>query len=424
MKDIYVEEMALRKWLFSKVREVCDRFGFREAYPVDVENFETLAAKGGEDIDQEIYVFEDKAGRKLGLRFDLTLGLARMIASGKFPYPQKIYCVGQMWRYDAPQFGRYRSFWQWDIEIFGAEDSRADAEVIACSAEILKSLGLRDFVIAINSRKLVEGILAAQGITRKGDVENAMRAVDKMAKLSRKELIEEFDKYGFEKSQAEKVLGALAPSGEPEKILAILETELKDTKQASAGLRELREVVEALRPYGVLENCKVDLSIVRGLAYYTGVVFEIYDPKNRDIGALAAGGRFDKLLGIYGKAAPSTGAAGGVERLLLALEENNIEPKVKIGPSVFVAAVEDEQRDKAAELARVLRDRGISADVDLAQRKLGAQLEYAAKINASYAIIVGQKELEEKAFTVRDLSSGKQEKLPLDEILARLRKNI
>lgn len=421
MKDIDAEEMARRQWVYSKFREICNKFGFREASPVEIENFETLAAKAGADIDQEVYSFTDKGGRKLGLRFDLTLGLTRMIATSSLPMPQKISCIGQMWRYDAPQFGRYRCFWSWDIEVFGSKEIQADAEIIAFTTELTKALGI-DFEIRINSRTLIEGILNYLGIKGKKQLEDAMRTIDKIEKLSRQELYLEFKNNGFEKIQADEILNALSRKGKPEDVLKQIKKDFpkedaRPLEKVATGIKELEELINALKGYGVLNSCTLDLSIVRGLAYYTGIVFEVYDKKNEKLGALAGGGRFDNLVKIYGKDVPATGVAGGIERLLLAIEENKAFPKLDIKPDFYVIAVDKELKAKAQEIAQKLRDAGLSADCDIMSRSLSAQIEYASKMKIPKVLIVGKDEIKENKVTLRDMNSGKQDKISLEKVI-------
>lgn len=418
MADIGPEEMAQRRWIYDRVRKVSEAWGFREVDPSYAENFETLARKAGADIDKELYTFTDKAGRKLGLRFDITLGLARMIASKNFPMPQKFWTIAPMWRYDNPQYGRYRCFWQWNIEVYGSKNSAADAEVIAASAEVCKGLGLADFEVRINSRKIVEGLFESLGIKGK-KAEDAMRVVDKIEKLPRPQILAEFKKAGIEKKDAEKTLEMLAQSGSPETVMKKLDAKIR-SPIIKAGLEELRGVVEELRSYkDVLKRCVIDLSIVRGLAYYTGVVFEIYDRANEKVGAIAAGGRYDSLCALYGKDVPAVGAAGGIERLLLALEQNKNIKWPRAAPKVFVVAVDDTTRKGARQLALDLRAAGISADFDIMGRKLSAQMEYAAKLGARFAAIVGKRELAARKFNLKDLESGKQEELKAEEIVKR-----
>ncbi|MCK4926951.1 MAG: histidine--tRNA ligase family protein, partial [Candidatus Aenigmarchaeota archaeon] len=194
MKDIAPEEMERRKWIYSVIRNVLDSYGYTEVAPVELEMWETLAAKAGEENLNEVYDFKDKADRRLALRFDLTCGIARMVANMRLPKPIKMYAIGNAWRYDAPQKGRYRCFTQWDVELFGIDSITADAEMIAVSSEIMKKLGL-DLEVRINDRKLVEHIFAYLKIDKRlySDV---MRTVDKIPKLSKDNILAEFKKAG------------------------------------------------------------------------------------------------------------------------------------------------------------------------------------------------------------------------------------
>ncbi len=414
MKDILPEEMAKRKEIYTKIRAVLDRWNYTEVEPPALEDLKTLTAKSGEDVKNEIYLLKDKGGRELGLRFDLTVGLARMAANTPVTFPFKAYTISNMWRYDNPQFGRFRSFWQWDVEIFGAKDIKADAETIALAVEVLNALGLKNFEVRINDRRLVESIIKSCGV-KEENVEGALRTIDKIAKLEKKVLFSEFEKYGVKKTNAEKILSALSLRGKIAEITSKLEKS-KDFAGLERIIGEFKTLGDLLRAFGVYDKCVLDLSVVRGLGYYTGIVYEACDLKTPELGSLFGGGRYDNLAGIYGRKMPACGVAGGIERTLAAMEAAGLFEGGKFGAEYFVAAVNDSVRADAIKIASGLRKSGISADLDIMNKGLREQFDFANKTGAKKTVIVGPKELAEGAVIVRDMKSGKEEKVKIEKI--------
>ena len=408
MRDISAEEMSRREYVFAKIKDVLVRYGFRLVEPSALENLETLTAKSGPDLEKEIYAFEDKSKRKIGLRFDLTVGMARMIANSDAPKPVRLACISNMWRYDNPQFSRYRSFFQWDAEIYGSAEPEADAEIIALTVDILDSLCL-DFEIRISNRKLIEGFLLGIGIDKKS-LMDALRVIDKKSKLTEKELSQEFKKYGLSAEQIKKVM-QFCSINSLDKIKAALPT----NALAQQGCSELENLFSALNTYKQANKCRLDLGIVRGIDYYTGIVYEAWVKGEEDIGAVAGGGRYDDLLGLYGKPMPATGIAGGVERLLLSLEKAKVLPEIS-GQKFFLAYATPDVFNDAVKIINQARAAGMSIIMDINKRDLRKQLEYANKINAQFVLIVGRKELAAGKLKLRDMKSGEEREVTLEEL--------
>ncbi len=408
MRDIYPEEMVARQAIFSKIREIMKLYSFREVEPTKIEHFETLAAKSGKEIEKEIYTFEDKAGRKLGLRFDLTVGMARMVASSAYPLPARWFCIADMFRYEAPQKGRHRAFWQWDAEIFGSSNIFADAECIAIGCDVMSAFDI-EFEVRISSRKLVEGIMRAAGIPE-NRILDAFRCVDKLQKIGRENVLIEMEKRGIDPEKGEKVLDALKISGTYKDVEeSVKSLNSSDDLMISKALKELCVLDKALKSFGVDRYCTFDLSIVRGLDYYTGIVFEGYATNRKVLGSsLFGGGRYDGLVGLYGKDVPAVGLAGGVERLMEVLKAEGKLPQTTTAPDYFVAFVTPELMDVCASVASKLRKRGMAVEMELMDRSLSKQLKHASRIGAKKVIIVGPKELEEGKVKVRDMESGEE----------------
>jgi len=417
MRDIDVEEMKIRRWVIGKILNVLERYNFELVEPSPIENLETLEAKCGPSIRDEIYWFEDKAGRKLGLRFDLTVGLARMVATRQdLILPLKLCAISNMWRYDEPQYGRYRCFYQWDAEIFGSKIPEADAEIIALSVDVLKEVGLEDFEVKISSRKLTEGFLNSIGIFESEKIEQVLRIIDKYEKISEEEFLNELSKIGLKGENLSKILSFVSIRGEPNKVLSEVADFLGKNRKALDGLEELKGVIDSLKAFGKDSKCVLDMGVVRGIGYYDGIVFEVYDKVGVEVGAIVAGGRYDNLCKIYGRDLPATGVAGGVERLILTLRKANLLPKIEKSGKVFVAAVDGSTRGKILELVEKIRSWGIPADFDLRQRSLKKQLEYANKLGFNFTVIVGEKELEKGTVKVRDMSRFEEFEVKLEKL--------
>src|SRR5712664_3412786 len=251
MKDIEPEEMIKRIWLADQIRHVLWRYVFQLLEPSPVENLDTLEAKSGPGIRDEIYWFKDKAERNLGLRFDLTVGMTRRDANRfDLPEPIKISCIGGVWRYDEPQFARYRYFTQWDAEIYGVADPSADAEIIALSSDILDSVGLKDHLVKISNRKLVEGFLRGLGILSQNDLDHLIRIIDKMGKIGSEHAEREFTRAGLSKDKVKRILGFADIGGEPDKVLGELEGKLPNGEMIHQGFKELSGTVDMVESLG------------------------------------------------------------------------------------------------------------------------------------------------------------------------------
>lgn len=422
MKDIEAGEMARRLWLYDRIREVVMRYGFQMVEPSTLENLKTLEAKSGPAIRDEVYWFKDKAGRSLGLRFDLTVGLARMVSSrSDLPEPIKLVSVGGNWRYDEPQFGRYRYFTQWDVEIFGSSSPLADAEVICVGADILTNVGLKNFVIRISNRRLAETYLRQLGIRSSRKLEQSLRIMDKTRKESRQQLETEFKAAKVSKEIMERIFSFVSVNGDPADVLKQLESMNFVDPDAVRSLNELRVLADALEASKRIAVCQYDMSIVRGIGYYDGIVFEAFEKGGEDVGSIFGGGRYDKLCKIYGKRGiPATGVAGGVERLMISLERTGLFPKTRLTAKVFVASVRDETIHQTIEVVRNLRDRGIGTEMDLKGRGLGKQLEYVNSLGIPYLVVIGPQELQTGIVKIKDMASRTETEVPLADLAARL----
>jgi histidyl-tRNA synthetase len=403
-RDFLPQDMAARRKAFEKIRSVFDAYGYGEVSTPAFEDFDLLSKKSGPEIENEIYAFEDKAGRKLGLRFDPTVPICRIVASNpSLQKPVKFCYITNMWRYDRPGAGRWREFWQAGVELIGPCSPQADAEMLAIVSDSLKALGVRDFYFRISSRKVVDGFVGKAGIPQE-KITDVFRAIDKLEKIGEKGVMDEMASRGIDRDKAESLMG-LVSSGSAE-------------GPAADELSEIRKVARAMGA----KDVRIDLSIVRGIDYYTGFVFETMVKGSESMGSVASGGRYDKLIGIYsGHDVPATGYGMGIDRLLEIMSAGKGE---KAAPAVkaFVVSVNDTVRNHAMEITQELRSEGISSEAELMGRGLGKQLEYAGKRGVPFAVIVGPREVKEKKFTLRDMKTGKESKLSLTGIVNKLKK--
>ena len=407
--DVEPGRYALQSRVRSAFEEVSRLYNFQVMEPASLEHLATLRAKSGEDIDKEIYWFKDKGGRDIGLRFDLTVGIARFVCSRKdLKLPAKLGAVGSIWRYDEPQYGRYRWAHQWDLEVFGPPSVEADAEVLDASAAILRKLGIES-TIKVGDRRAVEDFIRSRiGIAEEQRLVELMRALDKVEKKSAEELRAEYAAKGFEARQVDALLEFGSLRGKPDEVLA------RAAELHLESVRELRSLADMLDARG-LKNVEYNMSIVRGIDYYTGIVFEAADDKKPKLGSLFGGGRYDALPRIFGRPDLSaTGAAGGIERIAMSLEGGS-------APSALLVYVASPGQHPAALRAmRALRAEGIPCEAPLQPRALSKQLEDASRMGASWALIVGEKEGKAGAVTLRDMRSRKEELLSLPDAVARI----
>ncbi len=416
MRDIEPKESSAIEYVRQKFIETSKLFGFQFMEPSTIELMSVLEAKSGPSIKNEIYYFTDKGDREVALRFDFTIGLTRYAISQKsMRLPAKFSSFGGVWRYDEPQKGRYRFFHQWDIEIYGASSIEADAEIIDFTSRYLYSLGLKDIVIDICDRELIESyIMSVFKFDSMKGVGDILRAVDKIQKKKKKEIIKEYQEKGYSLPELEQVLKFSEIRGLPTDIQKEIDvSKLKNWDKIS-------KLFNILKNRGV-ENVRVNFGIVRGLDYYSGIVFEVFD-NNSDLGALVGGGRYDNLTKAFGnEQLAATGAAGGVERIVLSLERQNV-PIQKNDPHVWVVFVNEEMKEIAMMITSELRLKGIATDMDLLGRQLRKQMELAS--NSKYVIIVGPKEYSENSVVVRKMDDGSERKMKIDFILSNPKSNL
>jgi histidyl-tRNA synthetase len=408
MRDIEPEELHNINYIKEKFIETTNLFNFKLMEPSPLEMLTTLEAKAGASISNEIYSFADKGRRNIALRFDLTIGLTRFVATRRdLKMPVKLASFSDVWRYDEPQAGRYRYFHQWDIEIYGSGSIESDVEVIEFVSVFLKKLGL-NIMVEVNDRQLIEEYIRQKlGINEGQTIADMLRAVDKVAKKSVSELYEEYkDKISL--STLQQLIDLSSIKGTINEVYS--KADLK-------GLENWNRVValmDSLKSRRV-NNARVNLGIVRGLDYYSGVVFEAFDPFS-ELGALVGGGRYDRLTHAFGRQdIGAIGAAGGVERIMIALKKHGILKSVP-KQMVYVAYTSSIIRASALDIVSILRNSGITTDYNLNEKALRKQLDDAASKNAVLTVIVAPEEIEKGQVTVRSMSDGIESKQKVNEL--------
>ena len=409
MKDFENSEFLEIEFIRKKFLEISEIFNFKLMEPSPLELLSTLEAKGGETLRDDVYFFKDKGEREIALRFDFTIGLTRFIASQKsFKLPAKISSFGGVWRYDEPQKGRYRFFHQFDIEIFGKVNLEHDAEIIEFVSKFFEKIQLKNIVIDISHRKLVESYI--NKIFESNDeqiVSDILRAVDKIQKKSKQEIMSEFEKKGYSSTKLEKIIEFSKINGTPEEIEQKFDTNLLES------WNDLKIIFNSLQNRNV-NNIRINFGIVRGLDYYSGIVFEAFDT-SFDIGALVGGGRYDNLPSIFGSNdLGATGVAGGIERIILSLNNQNSLHTIQ-NPRISVVYVNDDMQQIAINLASTLRDKGIFVDIDLSGKSLKKQMELS--INSKFVVIIGPKEFSNGVVILRNMLDRTEKQIKIENLL-------
>lgn len=420
-RDFYPDDMKLRNWFFGKMRDVVESYGYEEMDGPILESFDLFAAKSGEEIvNEQIYNFCDKKDRRVAIRPEMTPTVARMLAAKleEFRLPLRWYSVANFMRYERPQKGRLREFYQLNIDLLGVPDIRADVEMIAVIVDLMKSFGADKsmFKIKIGNRRFFNDVLTDVLGVKDDEVKLVSKAVDKRSKISREQYIQWLADSGIDEAKSKK-------------LDEIFEASLDDIKSMltseTPGAKELTELFAYLTSTGLDEYCEFDFSIVRGFDYYTGTIFEVYDedPSNRR--ALFGGGRYDNLVGLFKKQEVSgIGFGFGDVTFQNFLEGHNLIPDgITNANSVLITVFDDVDYTEYLKLAAELRNANINSAIYLGDStKLGKQFRYAEKMNYTVALVLGADELATGEIVVKDLVKREQETVKRDVLVGVLKK--
>ncbi|MDH3365931.1 MAG: histidine--tRNA ligase [Thermoplasmata archaeon] len=400
-RDFGPAEMARRRAVEQAMREACHRFGFGEVVTPTFEQSELFTLRSGEAIVDEMYVFKDKGDREMALRPEITASVIRFFVNemSNLPKPLKLYYVGNCFRYENPQSGRYREFFQLGAELIGNENPETDAEVISLAVESLRATGLQDFNVRIGHIGILKS-LVLEGIDDQALAGNVLRMIDKGDFDA---LAQTLETNGVTGNLMESITGIAGTKGSIDVLQSVDETKANE---------HLRELFEILKLQGI-DDCQLDLGIVRGLDYYSGMVFEIDAPRLGAEKQVLGGGSYTLSELFGGEPVFSTGFAIGLDRVMLALEAEKELPEYS-PIDAYVVPTEDAMRKYAFAIVAKIRAKGLRADVDLMRRSMSKNLKYASSMAARYAVIVGKDEMAKRSVTLRDMESGEQRQVPAD----------
>lgn len=413
-RDFLPETMALRKHVTDTFERIFERYGFLPLETPSLEYAETFEGKSSEEAETLMYRFTDRGDRRVGLRYDLTVPLARVVAMHPdLPLPFKRYHIAPVWRAERPQRGRYREFWQCDVDTVGTSEPSSDAEILAVVSDCLEAVGFAEYRILLNNRKTLSALARHSGASPE-HAGHIYRSIDKLSKIGPEGVREEMLGRGLAAEAADRVLSLVSIQGDNREILDTTERLLADDPEGVAGVREMREVLDLLPCFGISESrCAVDPTLARGLDYYTGAVFEtVVDEPN--VGSVTGGGRYDGLVGMFsGRQLATVGTSLGLERIMEVLEELHLVTPPRASADALVTVFDQESVADSLKLATALRRAGIRAEVYLGPPgNLRKQLAHADKLGIPLALLAGPDERARGEVTIRDMRSGEQRSAP------------
>jgi len=441
MRDFLPEDVRKREYVIGVVKDVYERYGFEPLETPAVENIETLMGKYGDEGNQLIFkilkrgVHEGTGEADLALRYDLTVPLARVVAEYRDKLPKffKRYQIQPVWRADRPARGRFREFYQCDVDVLGSRSMVVEAEICGAASEVLTKLGFNDFCVRLNHRMALTGILGVAGVAlEKHDA--ALVALDKLDKIGTDGVKNEFAARGIDQAVGDRLLSFFSDLSSLEKaadiaaedksvqafnkaVLGRIVEFVKDNELGAKGVAELQSILDYAETMGISNRLKIDPTLARGLSYYTGAIMEI---NVKDLpGSLAGGGRYDNLVGMFlGQDIPACGFSLGLERILVVMSERNMFPaSVGFAPADVMVAIWNELSiDDSIALAHELRAAGLRVDLYPEADKLGKQFKYASSINVPFVSILGEEEVKRGQVAVKDMRSGEQHEVKRGEV--------
>ena len=415
-RDFLFEEMRQRKHAEDILRNVFENYGFCEVQTPLFEDLKLFTTKSGEEIVDQLYNFKDKGDRDLALRPEITAPIARLYLNElqKTSKPIKIYYYGSCFRYERPQKGRFRQFWQFGCELIGAKTPEGEAEVIAMCNDAIEKLGITTAEFNVNHLGIIRGLFNHFDIDTATQRE-IMVVIDKGDKELLKESLVGDNPIIKDKPELNEVLFKLMDMVGDSSIIEAIEELVSPHEETKEALEEFKELVKTLESFQVF-NYKLNLGVARGLDYYTGIVFEVYVEGLGAQKQVCGGGTYNLVKLFGGEDVVSTGFALGFDRLMNAIEELNGKMELEPIVSTYVAAISDSTRHEAFKIAQTLRKDNIATEVDLSRKKFKKILAYANKIGVKYAVLVGERDLEDGKVTVKNMKTGEQGQMPINEV--------
>jgi len=420
MRDLLPIDAERMRHVEQVSRKISKLYGYEEIITPVLESYNLLAAKTSEEIRERMYTFKDLGGRKVALRPEFTASVARLVATKlrNEPKPMRLFSVGSLYRYDEPQYGRFREFWQANYELFGSTRPEADAEILILTNDLLKRLGLQNYRFKIGHTEILRGILNQEGLDE-GKQNSVRQLLDKKS-------WEEALAIARDADVSQNCLATLERLFETKgedtfQVLESVKEIVQDYESALAAVENLWKILELVKDSGAQLEVMVEAGFARGLEYYTGMIFEPYVPE-LDV-ALGGGGRYDKLIQLFGgESIPAVGVAQGIDRIVLSLKKQEVSPKTAKERSVVVISVKNESMGKALELSDILRKSGLPVEVAVMGRSISRALTDADRRGVAYAVIVGPEELKEEKVVLREMKKSEQRTVEIsnltEEILA------
>jgi histidyl-tRNA synthetase len=419
MRDLLPEEAWKLRFIEEKARLLANLYGYEEVITPVIEYYDLLAAKIGEENRRRMYVFEDFSGRKVALRPEFTASIARLVATKMVsePKPIRLFSFGSLYRYDEPQFGRYREFWQANYELIGSGKPEADVEVLSLTNDLLGSLGLRNYVMKVNHVGVLRGILGYENVSEEAQNE-IMQLLDKK---SWNEALKIAEDHGASSRCLEALKSLFKVKGEDkEKIIEEISEIVREYPDALSALNNFREILDLIGRGGLEIKFMFEAGFARGLEYYTGLIFEVYVPELNV--AVGGGGRYDRLIELFGGGSiPAVGVALGVDRIMLAMEKQDVHPERNREVRVLVVPVGESNIADALKISCLLRRNGIPSEVEVMRRSLSRALSDAGRRKITHAVIVGSKELSRGMVILRNMENKMQEESKIEDLPGKLK---
>ena len=407
MRDLLPEDAEMMRYVEMVSRTISKLYSYEEIITPVLESYELLAAKTSEEIRERMYTFKDLGGRKVAMRPEFTASVARLVVNRlkNEPKPMRLFSVGSLYRYDEPQYGRFREFWQANFELFGSERPEADAEILILTNNILKKLGLKDYRFKIGHTGILRGILTKEGLDELQ--QNSVRQL--LDKKLWGDALTVAREAGVSQKGLDVLESLLETKGEDAfQVLSQIRDCIKDYDDALEAVDNLWRILEQIRDSREQLEIMIEAGFARGLEYYTGMIFESYVP-GLDI-ALGGGGRYDKLIELFGgEPIPAVGVAQGIDRIVMALTKQEATQLTAKANSVAVISVKEQCMAKALELSTMLRNKGLAVELAVMGRNIRSALSDANRRNVAYAVIVGPKELKEEKVVLREMKKGTQQ---------------
>jgi len=418
MRDFLSDEAEMLRYVEGTARRVAGLYGYEEIVTPVVESYELLAAKAGEEVRSRMFVFKDLGGRDVALRPEFTASVARLVATTlrNEPRPFRLFSVGAVYRYDEPQRGRYREFWQSNYELMGSKRPEADAEIMLLTDSLMRKAGLNRFAFKIGHVGVLRGILNQEKVEDK--TQSAVMQL--MDKKQYDEALRKVEDAGVSRECMTVLRRLVEFSGKD--VLAVageIGVLVEGYEKAVEAAKNLREILGLLLESGCKTEMTVEAGFARGLEYYTGLIFEVYVP-DMDI-ALGGGGRYDRLIELFGgEPTPAVGVAHGIDRIMLGVQTQKNAQRLEKAKSAMVIPIKEELRGEALKIAQMLRDASVMVEVEVMGRKMAKALEDADRRKMDYAVIVGERELKEEAVVIRNLRKRVQETVKIQRMTERM----